>query len=460
VEEQLEREDAAVRAIIAETLPRIDSSIRIVPDEFSRRWVAIQAELRRRGFDLGYVSGSELDRSDGGWVAGIYYPQIERYGIFIGNSGKPVVVAGSEGGHVVEEMVEDSGAAMALFRPFQISDEEYIGVDWKDMDFILAQVSKGEEIGKVAVLSPPDVIPFSQVALLKGKFGEDNVKFVPEILQRLKYEKTDGELRIMSYANIIADAAMRGMLAVLRPGITELQVASVGDRIMKYLGAARSGVVTLVTSGQRNYTLIGGATGKVIRAGEMVALGVSPTFNGYHGVVRRTVRAGNDAYGEHQKLLLDTVEGLYKVVIEATIRAVKGGLPSNTIDKAGREYLEKAEIETIDGRRIKAGELSPYTFMHNTGCSECQEGYGAVTPHTGYPLARKGALMIDVALKGFRERGKPLLDGILYAVIEDALWIKNGEVGVYNELPLNVQHLVGKARPSGEEVNPYHKRLT
>jgi len=88
---------------------------------FATRWAAVGAELKKEGLDLAYITGSELDRSDGGWLVGTYYPQIERYGAFIGQKGTPVVVAGAEGGHVIEELTEGSGSKVALFRPFQIS---------------------------------------------------------------------------------------------------------------------------------------------------------------------------------------------------------------------------------------------------------------------------------------------------------------------------------------------------
>jgi len=81
-----------------------------------------------------------------------------------------------------------------------------------------------------------------------------------------------------------------------------------------------------------------------------------------------------------------------------------------------------------------------------------------VTPYTTQPLGNQVALMIDVALLGFRQRKKPLFETI-YDVIEDAFWKKGREVGVYNQLPLNVEHLVGSTEPIGSNVNPYHRRF-
>jgi hypothetical protein len=282
----------------------------------------------------------------------------------------------------------------------------------------------------------------------------ENIIFDPEVLSRAKYEKSDAELAIMQEANKIADAALRGMLAACVPGVTELQVASVGDMIMKALGAKRSGFCTIVTSGKRGYTIIGAATNKVIRKGEVVSLGVSPTFNGYHGVVRRTIVAGNRP-DPGQAAFIKAVEGLYVAVMEAVQEAAKENLPSNYIDAKGKKHLEKLKLRTSRGD-IKTPH-EPYIFIHNMGCSECQEGFGAVTPYTDYPLGNQVALAIDTSLIGFEKRGTPIFP-VLYAVIEDAFWKKGTKVGVYNKMPLNVQHLVGNLEPMSD-VNPYHKKL-
>jgi len=287
------------------------------------------------------------------------------------------------------------------------------------------------------------------------EFGEKNVVFDPDTLRLIKYEKTDKELAIMQEANKIADAAMRGMLAVTIPGFTEVQVASVGDFIMKALGARRTGFVTIVTSGERGKTVIGPATNKVIYKGDIVSLGLSPTFNGYHGVVRRTVRAGAEPTPE-QRSFIKAVEDLYVVVMNAVKEAAEKELPSNYIDQQGKKYLENLKLKTVKGYTATPHE--PYTFVHNMGCSECQEGYGAVTPYTTNPLGKQVGLAIDVALVGFDEKGE-LIFPVRYAVIEDAFWKKGKDVGVYNKLPLNVQHLVGNLKPLDGNINPYYKKF-
>ena len=327
-----------------------------------------------------------------------------------------------------------------------------VGARFLSFEQVLKNIGLTSSGVKVAVASALEFLPCSQLFMLQSIFGKNNVMVDPEILRLIKYEKSDLELAIMQEANKIAEAALRGMLAVTAPGITELQVAAVGEYIMKSLGARRTGFCTIVTSGERNYTVIGPATNRVIEKGDFVSLGVSPTFNGYHGVIRRTVRAGKDPSLE-QRAFIKAVEDLYVVVMEAVRKAAEENLPSNYIDKQGKSFLEGVKLKTLSGDLHTPKE--PYTFIHNIGCSECQEGYGAVTPHTETPLGHQVALAIDVALLGFEERGKPIFP-VLYAVVEDAFWKKGSKMGVYNRLPLNVQHLVGNIEPFGERINPYY----
>jgi len=437
------------REVVEETRPLVDLDVAIDRDEYERRWKMVQRAMEDREVDLVYACGSELDRSDAAWLVGIFDPIIERYGVLVPADGRPAILAGSEGGHVLEEAAERSGADIFLLREFQISDEEYRHAKFTSLEQVLEAINAGSA-RKVAIVSSSDFLPLSQYELLKKRFG-DGVVFDP-ILQPLKYEKSIRELQVCAQANVIADAAMRAMLACLRPGVRELEIAGVGDFVMKELGAGRTGFPTIVTAGERNYTVIGPATNNKIREGDTVSLGLSPTFNGYHGVVRRTVKVGSLTGGEKEFLV--AVKGLYEVVMDATKKAAKENLPANTIDKAGKEYLENLKLRTLKGS-LEA-PIEPYTFIHNTGCSECQEGYGAVTPYTEDPLGERVALMIDVALLGFKERGVPLFD-VLYGVIEDAFWKMDSRVGVYNTLPLIAQDLVGSL--GGYEQNPYHQAL-
>jgi Xaa-Pro aminopeptidase len=446
-----------IEEIIEKANPEVERGLEVSKKEYRERWQKVQIAMKEKGYDLAYACGSELDRSDIAWLAGVFDPIIERYGIIIPARGIPVVVAGSEGGHVIEDCLKASGAEMALLREYQISDEDYRFARFERLEDVVSRIvpHKPAKSTKIAIFSSSQFIPYDHINLFQGKFGAENTIFDVDLLRRIKYEKSLTELRIIGMANRIADASFLGMLAVLEPGIRELDAAAVGDYIMRRLGARRAGFPTIVSSGTRGRTVLGPATNRVIRKGEFVSLGISPTFNGYHGIMRRTVKVGMELTADEQAFMA-ALEGLYHELIKAVREASEKNLASSFIDKRGKDYIERTKLKTRLGRLLHPRE--PYTFIHNTGCSECQEGYGAVTPYSDEPLANQAALMVDCAFMGFDEKGNFVFP-VEYAVIEDCFWKKGKRIGAFNRLPLNVQEFVGKEISSMPEskVNPYHR---
>jgi len=444
--------------IVERPAPRVDRARGITAREFKARWAAVQRIMAARGYDLLYVAGSELDRSDAAWLAGIYDPIIERYGVLVPRRGTPLAVAGSEGGHVIEDCVKVSGVGVALLRELQISDEDYRFARFGTIEDAVAGLvpaRPGRPV-RLAIGSSGQSVPHDHVVMLQGRLGADNVVFDTDLLRRLKYEKSEREMHLIGAAAAIADAALLGMLAAVRPGRRELDVAAAGDYIMKRLGAGRAGFPTIVSSGPRGRSVIGPAGNRVIRAGEMVSLGVSPSFLGYHGVVRRTVKAGGERTFAEEEFLA-ALRGLYHAVWKAVVRAAAKGLPACSIDAAGKAYLASTRLK--DARGGMRTPREPYPFIPNTGCSECQEGFGAVTPYSQEPLGDRVALMIDVAFLGFDER-KRLVFPVEYAVIEDGFWKSGRQVGVFNRMPLDVQAWTGgdAAEIPEAAIHPYHRK--
>lgn len=442
--------------VIDREIGNIDFSVRIGRADYRRRWNTVQAAMRASGYDVGYACGSELDRSDVAWLTGFFDPIVERYAVLLPAEGRPVVLAGCEGHHVVKEAAIASGCEICVLRDFQISDEEYRNVKSDSIRDVVRKLSVGRK-PRIAVWSPAEFLPHAQYDMLTDTFGKKNVAYDPLLLQHIKYEKSLKELKVMEQANKVTDAAFRAMLAVTAPGIRESQVAGVGDFVCKALGAHRTGFPTIVTSGKRNYTVIGPASDKVIERGDVVSLGVSPTWHGYHGIVRRTVRAGVD-FTAGQRKFVQAVEGLHNTVWEAMVEAAAKGLPARHTDSAGKAYLARTKLKNLRGRLVTLKE--PYSYFHNAGCSEAQEGYGAVTSTFEGPFGKRVSLMLDCALLGFEEHGKPVFP-CLYAVVESSTWKNGREAGMYNRIPIHAQHLAGNEKPiSNRDACPYYRPLS
>ena len=435
---------------------QIDFSLRVNRGDYRRRWRTVQDAMKAKGYDIGYACGSELDRTDVAWITGFFDPIVERYAVCLPVEGKPVVLAGCEGHHVVQEASDSSGCDICVLKEFQISDEEYRNVRCNSIRNAVRKLKVGRK-PKIVIWSPAELLPHAQHDMLVETFGADSIVYDPLMLQLIKYEKSLKELRIMEQANKVTDAAFRAMLAVTVPGVRESQVAGVGDFVVKALGAHRTGFPTIVTSGDRNYTVIGPASDRVINSGDVVSLGISPTWHGYHGIVRRTVRAGKD-FTPAQRRFVEAVEGLHSTVFEATEKAAARNLNANTTDAAGKEYLARTKIKNLKGRFV--GLKEPYSYLHNAGCSEAQEGYGAVTGDFDRPFGKRVSLMLDCALVGFEEHGKATFPCV-YAVVEDSIWKNGKKAGIYNRIPISPQHLVANEKPiTKKDANRYYKPLS
>jgi hypothetical protein len=104
------------------------------------------------------------------------------------------------------------------------------------------------------------------------------------------------------------------------------------------------------------------------------------------------------------------------------------------------------EISARYGRKIDLANLKPYTGTHNSGYTECQEFFGAITLDSENPLGNNIVTMLDVALRGIGNHwNEVMIPGFDYLVIENTLLKYGQNVETVTNLPINVQHLVGNA---------------
>ena len=223
--------------IIDREIGNIDFSVKTDGSEYRRRWSTVQAAMRAKGYNVGYACG-------GGWIVAtspgspVFDPIVEH--VLVPVSGRPIVLAGCEGHHVVKEAADASGCDLCVLREFQISDEEYRNVKSDSIRDVVRKLKVGRR-PRIAVWSPAEFLPHAQYEMLTETFGKGNVIYDPLVLQLIKYEKSLKELAIMEQANKVTDAAFRAMLAVTAPRVRESQVAGVGDFVCKALGAHRTG---------------------------------------------------------------------------------------------------------------------------------------------------------------------------------------------------------------------------
>ena len=155
-------------------------------------------------------------------------------------------------------------------------------------------------------------------------------------------------MTLTEQAALICDVMLEGMLAVLKPGMLETQVAQWGYTIAQELGAEELGFDIMVNAGQANRTLIGKALNRQIAEGDFVHIGVGPKRDGLTACERASVVCVDspDKVSEEQRYWFDFVEEAYRIGYEAYVRVAEQQLPAKQIEKTLGKYDRRVETLT------------------------------------------------------------------------------------------------------------------
>jgi len=424
----------------------IDKQRAVPTDEFVRRQTATWQALAQADLDVGFVFSDEHYDGDVPYLGGNTNITIEQVAGAIGQDGFHLI-AGLEGGYVSEQLAARANARVHKVELLQLADEKY-PIQAERLDDVLDQAA-ARKVRRIGLLTPRQVLPAGILAGLEGVVGRENVVDAQGLYQRLRYEKSDVEMALIRDAAAVGDAMLRCMLAVVRPGLLETQVAGWAYWAAKELGAEENGWDVMVTAGEANRTLIGKALNRPIAVGDYVHLGVAPKRDGLNACVRRSLIAVEDTgdVTAGQQVWFDFIEQAYQAGEAAYRRVAQEGLPACWQEQALVDYFaaHSAEVSRRYGKPIRLETLKPYTGTHNAGYTECQEFYGAITLDSSEPLGHQIVTMLDVAIRGIADHWDAVvLPDLDYVVIENTLGKFGDRVENFSALPLNVQSLVGK----------------
>jgi hypothetical protein len=216
------------------------------------------------------------------------------------------------------------------------------------------------------------------------------------------------------------------------------------------LGSEDDGFKVMVGANDANRTLIGPALNRRIGEGDWVHLGVAPKRDGLTACVRRSVVAVDQPskVTADQRFWFDLVEEGYRVGEQWYRKVAAENLPARLQEQALVDYFagRSEEVSRRIGKPVDLASLKPYTGTHNSGYTECQEFFGAITLDSHEPLGKQIVTMLDVALRGIGDRWDDVvIPGFDYCVVENTLGKYGTRVDCLTRVPIHVQELVGQA---------------
>lgn len=157
-----------------------------------------------------------------------------------------------------------------------------------------------------------------------------------DMLNRLRYVKSEEEILLIEQAERIGDKAFDHILGVIRPGMTELEVAAEIEYVMKRQGAERLSFDTIAASGIHSAMPHAVPTDKKLENGDFLTMDFGCVYHGYCSDMTRTVVIGKAT--EKQK-------EIYHIVLEAQMAAldtVHAGMRGSKVDGIAREIIAQA----------------------------------------------------------------------------------------------------------------------
>ena len=157
-----------------------------------------------------------------------------------------------------------------------------------------------------------------------------------DLFETLRASKSEDEITCMVEAQRISEKALETVLHIIKPGMTERQVAAELVYNMLKNGSEGNSFDPIVVTGSKTSLPHGVPGDKVIQPGDFVTMDFGSIKHGYCSDMTRTVAVGS---------VSDEMRNVYDTVLRAQlagIAAARAGVPGKEIDAAARKVISDA----------------------------------------------------------------------------------------------------------------------
>ena len=228
-----------------------------------------------------------------------------------------------------------------------ITDSRYTEAAGKESDFIVLEESRKNPRGeilsqlvrehRISCLGFEDgTVTYQQYEGFRKNLQDQ--KFIPlgNLLDSLRAVKTEKELSLIRRAESIGDVAFSKILEILKPGISELEVAAELEYQMKRAGAEGLSFDTIVASGVHSSMPHAVPTEKKLEWGDFVTMDFGCRYQGYCSDMTRTVVIGKAS--QEQKKIYNTVLEAQRLALDQLC----AGKAGKEIDAVARNHIAEA----------------------------------------------------------------------------------------------------------------------
>ena len=351
-----------------------------IPDwEYHERIKRAAKLVAERGLDVMVVASTESDYANARYFSG-FWPLFERAGVAISANGDAALLVGPESA----VFGRDFGKLEKVFvlKEFRESaDPSYPELIPSTFNEVFKAIGVTGENIKIGLGSYVEcTLPIYEG--LKDSFPKAEIVRCNDIMVELRQIKSENELACIKEGFRIIELATDEVIRCLKPGVTELQMVGVAQRVIYENGAEYEGLPMYVFSEESTRHAISRSRYREIKKGDIVQLNLSAKIDGYSPSIGLPVVMGK-LEGERREIV-----DFCRKMHEWTETQLKAGVYADDVAKRFLQMYKDAGYE----------KNYVYGPCHGTGMIEVEAPWMETSTH--YPLQENMTFQIDTFISG------------------------------------------------------------
>ncbi|MBR4061330.1 MAG: aminopeptidase P family protein [Lachnospiraceae bacterium] len=351
-----------------------------IPDYEYKERIARAAKLvREKGLDVMVVASTESDYANARYFSG-FWPLFERAGVAISATGDAALMVGPESAIFAKDFGKiEKQFVLREFR--ESADPSYPELHADTFTDVFKAIGVTGEHIKIGLGSYVEcTLPIYEG--LKDSFPKAEIVKCNDIMVELRKIKSVNELACIQEGFRIIELATDEVIKALRPGVTELEMVGVAQRVIYENGAEYEGLPMYVFSEASTRHAISRSTYKKIGKGDIVQLNLSAKIDGYSPAIGLPVVMGK-LEGERRRIVDFCLQAH-----DWTVAQLKAGVMA---DQVAKDFYQLY---------VDNGMKDNYVYgpCHGTGMIEVEAPWMETSTH--YPLEENMTFQVDTFISG------------------------------------------------------------
>lgn len=351
-----------------------------IPDyEYKERIAKAAKLIREKGLDVMVVCSTESDYANARYFSG-FWPLFERAGVAISANGDAALMVGPESAIFAKDFGKiDKVFVLREFR--ESADPSYPELHADTFNDVFKSIGVSGENIKIGLGSYVEcTLPIFEG--LKDSYPKAEIVRCNDIMVTLRKIKSINELACIKEGFRIVELATEEVIKNLRPGVTELEMVGVAQRVIYENGAEYEGLPMYVFSEESTRHAISRSRHRTIGKGDIVQLNLSAKIDGYSPSIGLPVVMGK-LEGERRRIVEFCLQAH-----EWTESQIKAGVMASDIAKNFYKLYEENGMK----------DNFVYGPCHGTGMIEVEPPW--METSSDYLLEENMTFQVDTFISG------------------------------------------------------------